>query len=144
MYNKTETNLQSMFNGYIKTTTYSLFHFPETLGTFWWNPFHFILNVFKYTVCWKMYNFFGPLWHERSQTVRTERQTTTLEVWGRRGNQTLTASLEATAIGWWSGGCAGVNRRQRTKTSRVVCRHFNAHICSSANLTRISKVKILN
>ena len=32
-YNKTEADLQRMFNGYIKTTTYSLF--PETLGTFW-------------------------------------------------------------------------------------------------------------
>jgi len=32
-YNKTEANLQRMFNGYIKTTAYSLF--PETLGTFW-------------------------------------------------------------------------------------------------------------
>jgi len=34
--------------------------------------------------------------------VGTERQTATLEVWGRggRGNQTPTASPEATAIGW--------------------------------------------
>jgi len=43
-----------------------------------------------------------------------------------------------------AGEVAGVNRRQRTKTSRLVRRHFNAHICSSANLTRISKFKILN
>ena len=44
----------------------------------------------------------GPRWHERSQTVRTDRQTATLEVWGGggRGNQTPTASPEATAIGW--------------------------------------------
>ena len=84
-YNKTEANLQIMFNGYIKSTTYSLF--PETLETFWWNPFHFILSVFKDTVCWKMYNFFGHagMWGVK---LRTERQTATLEVWGgsRRGN----------------------------------------------------------
>jgi len=43
-----------------------------------------------------------------------------------------------------AGEAAGVNRRQRTKTSPLVRRHFNAHICSSANLTRISKVKIPN
>jgi len=43
-----------------------------------------------------------------------------------------------------AGEAAGVNRRQRTETPRLVRRHFNAHICSSANLTRISKVKILN
>ena len=27
--------------------------FPETLGNFWWNPFHFILKSSKDTVCWK-------------------------------------------------------------------------------------------
>jgi len=32
-----------------------------------------------------------------------------------------------------AGEAAGVNRRQRTKTSRLVRRHFNAHICSSTN-----------
>jgi len=34
--------------------------FPETLGTFRWYLFHFILNGFKEMVCWKMNNFFGP------------------------------------------------------------------------------------
>jgi len=43
-----------------------------------------------------------------------------------------------------AGEAAGVNRRQRTNTSRLILRHFNAHICSSANLTRISKVNIPN
>ena len=37
---------------------YNLIFVPRTLGTFRWNPFHFILNVFKDMVCWKMYNFF--------------------------------------------------------------------------------------
>jgi len=70
----------------------------------------------------------------------TSRQTATLEVWGgvirhqqRRWRPRQSASK-----------AAGVNRRQRTKTSRLVRRYFNAHICSSANLTRISKVKIPN
>jgi len=43
-----------------------------------------------------------------------------------------------------AGEATGVNHRQRTKTSRLVRRHFNAHICSSANMTRILKVKIPN
>jgi len=43
-----------------------------------------------------------------------------------------------------AGEAAGVNHRQRTKTSRLVRRHFNAHICSRVNFTRISKVKIPN
>ena len=33
--------------------------FPETLGTFWWNPVSFYLNCSKDLICWKMYNFLG-------------------------------------------------------------------------------------
>jgi len=69
------------------------------------------------------------------------RQTATLEVWGGAGgvirHQQCHRRPRQTA-----GEAAGVNRRQRTKTSRLVRRHFNAHICSSANLTQISNVKI--
>jgi len=43
-----------------------------------------------------------------------------------------------------AGEAAGINRLQRTKTSRLVRRNFNAHICASANWTQISKVKIPN
>jgi len=43
-----------------KNTTLPLF--PETLGTSWWNPFHFILNGSKDMVCWQTYNFFRPPW----------------------------------------------------------------------------------
>jgi len=80
-------------------------------------------------------------WHERSQTVRTERQVATLEVWGGgviRHQQRRRRPRQS------AGEAAGVKCRQRTKTLCLVCRHFNAHICSSANLTRISMVKIPN
>jgi len=46
-----------MFNSYTKPQPNLLF--PETLGTFCWNPFHFIFHVSKDIVCWKMY-FLGP------------------------------------------------------------------------------------
>jgi len=49
--------LQRMFNSYTKPQPNLLF--PETLGTFCWNPFHFIFHVSKDIVCWKMY-FLGP------------------------------------------------------------------------------------
>jgi len=45
------------------------------------------------------------------------RQTATLEVWGRAGDVIRHQP----------------RRRQRTKTTRLVRRHFNAHICSSTN-----------
>jgi len=71
------------------------------------------------------------------------RQTATLEVWGRAGG--VIRHQQRRRRPWQSAGeAAGINRRQRTKTSRLVRRHFSAHICPSANLTRISKVKIPN
>jgi len=67
----------------------------------------------------------------------------TLEVWGgARGvirHQQHRRRPQQSA-----GRAAGVNRRQRTKTLHLVRRHFNADICSSANLTQIWKVKIPN
>jgi len=75
--------------------------------------------------------------------VRTERQTATLEVWGGAGG-IIRHQQRRRRPRQSVGEAAGVNRRQRTKTSRLVRRHFNAHISSSANLTRISKVKIPN
>jgi len=60
------------------------------------------------------------------------RQTATLEVWRGAGGvirhqQRRRRPLQS------AGEAAGVNHRQRTKTLRLVRRHFNAHICSSAN-----------
>jgi len=71
------------------------------------------------------------------------RQTATLEVWGGaagviRHQQRRQRPQQS------AGEAAGVNRQQRTKTPRLVRRHFNAHICSSANSTRLSKVNIPN
>jgi len=48
---------KKIFNNNTKIATESLF--LEKLETFWWNPFHFILNGSKDIVCWKMYNFLG-------------------------------------------------------------------------------------
>jgi len=70
-------------------------------------------------------------------------QTATLEVWS--GAEGIIRHQQCRRRPQQSAGeAAGVNRRQRTKTSHLVRSHFNAHICSSANLTRISKVKIPN
>jgi len=71
------------------------------------------------------------------------RQTAPLEVWGGAGG-VIRHQQHHRRPRQSAGEAVGVNRRQRTKTSHHICRHFNAHICSSANLTRISKVKIAN
>jgi len=65
-------------------------------------------------------------WHERSQTVRTERQTATLEVWGGRDKQTPTASPEAMAIGWWSGGRQppAKNKDIASRSQTLQCPHL--------------------
>jgi len=73
----------------------------------------------------------------------TSRQAATLEVWGGAGG-VIRHQQRRRRPRQSAGEAASVNRRQRTKTSHLVRRHFNAHICSSANLTRISKVKIPN
>jgi len=73
----------------------------------------------------------------------TSRQMATLEVWGGAGGVIRHQQCRRRPR-QLAGEAAGVSRRQRTKTPPLICRHFNAHICSSANLTRISKVKILN
>jgi len=71
------------------------------------------------------------------------RHPATLKVWGGVGG-VMRHQQRRRRPRQSAGEAAGVNRRQITKTSRLVRRHFNAHICSSANLTRISMVKILN
>jgi len=73
----------------------------------------------------------------------TSRQMTTLEVCGEVGG-VIRHQQRRRRPRQSAGEAAGVNRRQRTKTSCLVRRLVNAHICSSANLTRISKVKIPN
>jgi len=70
-------------------------------------------------------------WHDRSQTVCTERQTATLEVWGGRGNQTPTASPEATAVGWWSGG-----RQPPAKNKDIASRSHIWPTCVLAQIWR--------
>jgi len=73
----------------------------------------------------------------------TSRQTATLEVCGEVGG-VIRHQQRRQRPRQSAGEAAGVNRWQRTKTSCLVRRHVNAHICSSENLTRISKVKIPN
>jgi len=60
------------------------------------------------------------------------RQTATLEVWGSAGG-VIRHQQRRRRPPQSAGEAAGVNLRQRTKTPRLVRRHFNAHICSSAN-----------
>ena len=43
-----------IFHSYIKIANV----YSPKLGTFWWNPFHYILNGSKDMACWKTYNFF--------------------------------------------------------------------------------------
>jgi len=74
-------------------------------------------------------------WHERSQTVRTERETATLEVWGGAG-AVIRHQQRRRRPRQSAGEAAGVNRQQRTKTLHLVRRQFNAHICSSTNFSR--------
>jgi len=81
VYNKTEANLQRIFNSYVWTTTQSLF--PETVGTFWWNPVSFYLELFKRFDMLKIYNFLGhpvSIWFKAYEVYRTQRQYT-LSVW---------------------------------------------------------------
>ena len=47
-----------IFNSCIQIATKLLF--PETVGTYWWNLFHFILNGSRDMVYWKCEAFFGP------------------------------------------------------------------------------------
>jgi len=60
------------------------------------------------------------------------RQTATVEVWGGVGG-VIRHQQRRQRPPQSAGEAAGVNCQQRTKTSRLVRRHFNAHICSSAN-----------
>jgi len=60
------------------------------------------------------------------------RRTATLDVWGGAGG-VIRHQHRRRRPQQSAGEATGVNCRQRTKTSRLVRRHFNAHICSSAN-----------
>jgi len=53
--------------------------------------------------------------------------------WSRVFLESRNTRLHFISVRQSAGEASGVNRRQRTKTSRLICRHFNAHICSSAN-----------
>jgi len=60
------------------------------------------------------------------------RQTATLDVWSGAGG-VIRHKQHRRRPQQSAGEATGVNCRQRTKTSRLVRRHFNDHICSSAN-----------